>query len=179
MDGDSRGGDDTLIAGGVIGGFGTSLLMGDAGMMRDNASGGDDTLSGGVDQNNTLTATPDRCTTRRAAAMTGWSAEPRDHMWGDAQFIDDVAASPAADTGLVATGADTFAFATGGGTDDIGDFRQRDGDRIDVSAYGFTSLVDMMITFDGANTKIAFDTNDSVTLTGFAGTLRPADFVFA
>ena len=66
-----------------------------------------------------------------------------------------------------------------GGADTIGDFRQSDGDRIDVSAYGFTSLVNMMVTFDGTNTKIAFDANDSVTLTGFTGTLRAQDFVFA
>ncbi len=51
--------------------------------------------------------------------------------------------------------------------------------RIDVSAYGFTSLTNMMVTFDGTSTKIAFDANDSVALTGFAGTLRAQDFVFA
>ena len=59
-------------------------------------------------------------------------------------------------------------------------FRQSDGDRIDVSAYGFTSL-DMMITFDGANTKIGFGANNSVTLVGFAdpSALRASDFMFA
>lgn len=61
----------------------------------------------------------------------------------------------------------------------VGDFRQSDGDRIDVSAYGFTGLVGMMVTFDGTNAKIAFDTDNSVTLTGFTGTLRNQDFVFA
>jgi hypothetical protein len=148
--------------------------------MDGDSRGGDDTLTGGVDQNNILTGDArSMYDTARGGDDTLISGTGTDHMWGDAQFIDDIAASPTADTGLVATGADTFVFATGNGTDDIGDFRQRDGDRIDVSAYGFTSLVDMMVTFDGANTKIAFDANDSVTLTGFAGTLRPADFVFA
>jgi len=102
-------------------------------------------------------------------------------MWGDAAFLNGVAASPTADTGTVTTGADTFAFAPGNGNDDINDFRQSDHDRIDVSAYGFSSLVDMMITFDGANTRIAFDAADSVTLVGFGGpsALRDSDFIFA
>ena len=42
-------------------------------------------------------------------------------------------ASPTADTGTVVTGADTFAFGPGSGTDDVGDFRQSDGDRIRTS----------------------------------------------
>jgi len=151
MDGGSRGGNDTLV-GADVSSF--SFLFGDANTMRDNARGGDDTLISG----------------------TG-----ADHMWGDAQFINGVAASPTAPTGTVVTGADTFVFAPGNGNDDIGDFRQSDGDRIDVSAYGFTSLVDMMITFDGANTKIAFDASNSVTLFGFTdpAALTASDFIFA
>ena len=62
------------------------------------------------------------------------------------------------------TGADTFVFAPGNGNDDIGDFRQSDGDKIDVSAYGFHNLAQMMITFTGTDTTIAFDANNSVTL---------------
>ena len=70
-------------------------------------------------------------------------------MWGDAQFINGVLASPTAPTGTVVTGADTFVFAPGNGNDDINDFRQSDGDKIDVSAYGFDSIDDMMITDTG------------------------------
>ena len=90
-----------------------------------------------------------------------------DHMWGDAQFINGVAASPTAPTGNVITGADSFVFAPGNGNDDINDFRQSDHDKIDVSAYGIHSLADMMITDMGADTKIAFDATNSVTLVGF------------
>ena len=95
-----------------------------------------------------------------------------DHMWGDAQFIVG---------NTVATGADTFAFAPGNGNDDINDFRQSDHDRIDVTAYGFTSLDDMMMTVDGANTRIDFDATNSVTLVGFAdpSALHASDFIFA
>jgi len=44
-------------------------------------------------------------------------------MWGDAQSINGVAASPTAPTGAVVTGADTFVFAPANGNDDINDFR--------------------------------------------------------
>jgi hypothetical protein len=64
-------------------------------------------------------------------------------MWGDAQSINGVAASPTAPTGAVVTGADTFVFAPGSGNDDINDFRQSDHDKIDVRAYGFHDIADM------------------------------------
>ena len=102
-------------------------------------------------------------------------------MWGDGQFINGVAASPTAPPGTVVTGADTFVFAPANGDDFIHAFRQSDHDMIDVSAYGFTSLVDMTITFDGANTKIDFDATNSVTLVGFVdpSALHASDFIFA
>ena len=136
----------------LIGGASASTLFGDAYQMYDNARGGNDTLISG----------------------TG-----TDHMWGDAQFINGVAASPAAPTGNVVTGTDTFVFAPGNGNDDIGDFRQSDHDRIDVSAYGFHNLAQMMITFTGTDTTIAFDATNSVTLLGFAGPLHESDFLLA
>jgi Ca2+-binding RTX toxin-like protein len=105
-----------------------------------------------------------------------------DHMWGDAQYINEIEVlSPATDTGLVQTGADTFVFGSGNGEDFVYDFRQGDHDRIDVSAYGLHSLADMTISAVGGDTKIAFDANDSVTLVGFGdpGTLHPWDFIFA
>ena len=92
-------------------------------------------------------------------------------MWGDAATVAAGAL----------TGADTFVFAPGGGRDDINDFRQGDGDRIDVHAYGFTQLEDMTITGDGHNTTISFDDASSVTLVGFGDpqALHMADFLFA
>jgi serralysin len=131
-----------------------NALFGDAAFMYDNARGGDDTLISG----------------------TG-----TDDMWGDARFINDVETSPSAATDAVVTGADTFVFAPGNGADFIHDLRQGDHDRIDVSAYGFSSLVDMMITFDGVNTRIDFDATNSVTLVGFAdpSALHASDFIFS
>jgi Ca2+-binding RTX toxin-like protein len=104
-----------------------------------------------------------------------------DNMWGDAQSIDGVAASPTAPAGSVVTGADTFVFAAGNGADVVYDFRQSDGDRIDVSAYGFDDLGDMTITGTGTDTVIAFDANDSVTLAGLIdpSVLQASDFLFA
>jgi serralysin len=150
--GNSRGGNDHLIGGD---GSSVNTLIGDAYFMSDNARGGNDTLVSG----------------------TG-----TDHMWGDAQSINGVAASPTAPTGTVITGADTFVFAPGNGNDDINDFRQSDHDKVDVRAYGFHDIADMTITADGGgNTKIAFDANDSVTLVGISDphTLHPSDFLLA
>src|SRR5262249_26227163 len=104
-----------------------------------------------------------------------------DHMWGDAQFINGVVASPTAPTGAVVTGADTFVFAPGNGNDDINDFRQSDGDKIDVSAYGIENLAQMTIAAVGGDTRIAFDASNSVTLIGFSdpSALQVSDFIFA
>jgi len=131
-----------------------NLLYGDALSLSGNARGGNDTLVSG----------------------TG-----TDHMWGDAQFINGVAASPTAPTGTVVTGADTFAFAPGNGADFVHDFRQSDHDKIDVSAYGFHSITDMVITGTGADTRIGFDATNSVTLVGISdpSVLHAPDFIFA
>ena len=69
-----------------------------------------------------------------------------------------------APTGNVITGADTFTFAPDSGNDDISDFRQNDHDKIDVSAYGFDSMAQMMIGGMGADTQIALDANNRVIL---------------
>src|SRR5215813_126389 len=104
-----------------------------------------------------------------------------DYMWGDAQFINGVLASPTTPTGNVITGADTFIFGPNNGTDFVGDFRQSDGDKIDVSAYGFASMAAMTFTALGGDTKVGFDANNSVTLMGISdpNTLHASDFIFA
>src|SRR5882672_7144743 len=138
----------------LIGGANSdNSLHGDAFFMFDNARGGNDTLISGPGT---------------------------DHMWGDAQVINGVAASPTAPVGSVVTGADTFVFAPANGNDDVNDFRQSDHDRIDVRAYGFHDIADMTITADGnGNTRIAFDANDSVTLVGIGDphSLHVSDFL--
>jgi hypothetical protein len=151
MTGNAQGGNDTLIAGDGTG----NQMRGDAVSMNEQAIGGNDTLISG----------------------TG-----TDYMWGDAQYINDIEVlSPTVDTGLVQTGADTFVFGPANGADFIYDLRNSDGDRIDVSAYGFHSIADMTITADAGNTKVAFDANDSVTLVGISdpSMLHASDFIFA
>lgn len=61
------------------------------------------------------------------------------------------------------------------------DFRSSDGDKIDVSAWGFHGLGDMTITAVESGTHIAFDQNDGVTLSGILdpATLHQSDFLFA
>jgi hypothetical protein len=183
MDGDSRGGDDTLIgAGVVIGGIfdPVNRLHGDATSMSGNARGGNDTLIAGDSSENYLFGDARfMFGGSRGGNDTLISGTGIDHMWGDAEFINGLVASPTADTGSVKTGADTFVFAPGNGNDDIGDFRQSDHDKIDVSAYGFHNLAQMMITFTGTDTTIAFDATNSVTLVGFASPLHESDFLLA
>jgi Ca2+-binding RTX toxin-like protein len=65
------------------------------------------------------------------------------------------------------TGGDLFIFAPGSGTDTIADFDFANGDRIDASAYGVISLADLSeFTFDGDDTIIGFDANNSVRVIG-------------
>jgi len=61
------------------------------------------------------------------------------------------------------------------------DFRQSDHDRIDVSAYGFHSLAEMSISSAGADTRIAFDATNNLSLVSLSdpGVLRGSDFIFA
>ena len=166
----ARGGNDTLIGGDGS----SSTLYGDAGGagvpptfargMVGDSRGGNDTLTGGNGGVNFLYGDAfSMSDNARGGNDTLISGTGTDHMWGDAEIINGLEASPTADSGTVKTGADTFAFAPGNGNDDIGDFRQSDHDRIDVSAYGFHNLAQMMITFTG-DTTIAFDANNSVTL---------------
>ena len=73
---------------------------------------------------------------------------------------------------------DAFVFALDSGNDNIKDFGQSDQHKIDISAWGFTSLADMTIIDRGDDTKIEFDATNSVALVGFDGTLQASDFVF-
>jgi Ca2+-binding RTX toxin-like protein len=148
--------------------------------MQFNSVGGNDTLTAGDSANNTLVGDASSMQDNTVAGNDRLiSGTGSDNMWGDAQTINGVAASPTAPTGFVTTGADTFVFKPNSGTDYINDFRQSDGDKIDVSAYGFDDITDMTITAIGGNTNIAFDGTDSVTLVGFSdpSLLHNNDFI--
>jgi hypothetical protein len=150
--------------------------------MHDNARGGNDTLSANPGSNNQLYGAAYAISdSSHGGDDTLISGLGTDDMWGDAQFINGVLASPTTPTGDVTTGADTFVFGPNNGTDFVGDFRQSDGDKIDVSAYGFTSMAAMTFTAAGGDTKIAFDASNSVTLVGISdpGILHASDFKFA
>jgi len=181
MDGDSRGGNDTLVVGFELD-F-VNQLYGDAGNMLDNARGGNDTLIGGASGVTTDMHGDSFLMSgnTRGGNDTLISGAGTDHMWGDAVSINDVVASPTAPTGSVLTGADTFVFAPGNGADFVYDFRQGDGDRMDVSAFGFNGLADMVIIDTGADTRIEFDASNTVTLVGLSDPsgLHASDFIFA
>ena len=100
-----------------------------------------------------------------------------DSLVGDALFMEDDA------TG----GADVFVFLPGATPTfhSIVDFRQEDGDRIDVSAYGFTDLADMTIAATAfGSTTIELDSGDAVStvflnLFDEPSLLTADDFIFA
>ena len=165
----AEGGDDMLTSNSG----GASALFGDAQAMSGSARGGNDTLIG-----SNLISFGDMYGDARALADNSVggndvliSGRGIDHMWGDAAVVAAAAV----------TGADTFVFAPGGGRDDINDFRQSDGDRIDVSAWGIEHFEDMAFTTNGTSTTISFDGSSSVTLVGIADpfTLHTSDFIFA
>jgi serralysin len=78
-------------------------------------------------------------------------------------------------------GMDTFVFAKGSQTDTILDF-QNGTDKIDLSAFGFTSFADLAhaITSKGAFTTINLGNGDKIELAGIrAHQLDATDFLFA
>jgi Ca2+-binding RTX toxin-like protein len=174
----ARGGNDHLTAGDST----FSSLHGDARIMVGDSRGGNDTLIGSAGQVSFLFGDAfDMRDNARGGDDALISGTGTDHMWGDGQVLNGVAASPTALTGSVVTGTDTFVFAPGNGDDFVYDLRQADHDRIDVSAWGFQSLADMTIVDTGADTRIEFDAANSVTLVGFGdpAVLQAADFIFA
>jgi hypothetical protein len=180
MDGNASGGGNTLTGGSGKNVFGGgNLLYGDAQTMRDNASGGGNTLTGG-NEGATMVGDAQSMFDNTVGGNNVLIGSPGALMWGAAQFIDGVAASPTAPTGNVVLGADTFVFGPHSGNDTVFDFRQSNGDKIDVSAFGFHSLADMTITGNGTDTTVAFDASDSVTLVGIAdpNSLQASAFIF-
>jgi hypothetical protein len=67
-------------------------------------------------------------------------------------------------------GDDLFQFKDGDGDDTITDFTAGVGsdDRLDISEFGFTDLADLLAATNdaGADTVITLDADDSVTLIG-------------
>lgn len=77
-------------------------------------------------------------------------------------------------------GADVFAFGPGSGHDVIAGFSQ--GDRIDLSGYGYTGFgqIQHLIADTGTATTILLSSHDSIRLRGVEpGELVAADFLFA
>jgi serralysin len=182
MEDQSRGGNDRIEGG--LGGF--NFLIGDSGRtggaegMTGYARGGNDILIAGD-------FSPD------APADSDFPQANQNVLIGDSKFMSDhtVAGKDRLVSGTavdqmfgdaieilgnnVTTAADIFVFKPGSNHDVIGDFRQSDGDRIDVSAYGFDSLSDLTIS----GNLVSFGGGNDVTLSNFAGTLTAADFIFA
>jgi hypothetical protein len=176
MDGQAQGGNDFLSGSTTAQGFQfettTNFLYGDAYTMAGKAKGEDDTLvsvaKSSVDRLDNLYGDAFEMTSdkNRGGNDTLIASNGNVNMWGDA-------ASPA--SGAMG-GADTFVFLpfepyapfdVGGPivVDSIKDFRHRDGDRIDVSNFGFSEINQLSIlpTGDG-NSRIDLPPDFSGTL---------------
>lgn len=176
MNDQSAGGDDELHGGNNNGiGSVTNVLTGDALIMRDSSKGGNDTLWGG--SNNGL-------------------GEVINHLFGDAREISDspqagddrlISGSNAIDhmygdfggASVTSGGADTFVFTDNFGNDFIHDFRQSDGDRIEIGVAGVDSFDDLYISDNGGYTKIAIEGHGTITLVGITGVDLLGDIIFS
>ncbi len=79
-------------------------------------------------------------------------------------------------------GADTFVFTLGGGNDVIFDFKQKQGDQLDVTGLGITSLEAFLLTAeeDGKDLIFTDALGGTTTLRKVdADDLTVGDFVFA
>ncbi len=110
-----------------------------------------------------------------------------DFLYGGAG--DDTITGGAGDDWIVggsgngANGDDLFVFEDGSGDDRIRDFTAGAGtdDRLDVSAFGFSDLADLLSASSeaGGSTTISLDADDSVHLFGVrAADLHEDDFIF-
>ncbi len=152
-----NGGDDTLF-----GDAGDDTLIGD-GFAMQWVQGGSATINGGDDR------------------LTGGAGN--DTLWGDGLAFRLVTL-PGYDVLTINGGADTFAFVEGDGMDRIMDFRQEDGDLIDLSSFEGMSFAGVGIAESASNpndTVITFISGDQITLVGFAdeSLLGASDFIFS
>ncbi|MEH2536613.1 MULTISPECIES: beta strand repeat-containing protein [unclassified Bradyrhizobium] len=171
-----QGGDDTITGNGntrivfsnATGGVTVDLATGN---VNGNASVGHDTITGGV--NGVFGS-------NFGDTLTGSSGN--DFLNGNGGN-DTINGGGGADNLFGGVGADTFVYATGGGSDFVGDFNRGQGDRIDLTGMaGIYSLADVQsrASQQGSNTLIDFGNGDTITLANIAvGSLVASDFVFA
>lgn len=166
-------GDDVAVgafgADTLNGGDGNDYLFGYTDVFIRGIVGDDDVLSGDDGNDLLVGDSPDLIEGAVGGADTLIGGTGDDTLFGDG--VLDATSSG---------GADVFVFAPGSGDDVIKDFRLLDGDVIDVSAYGFDDVSDMVISSDGTDTTIVLSENDSITLAGFADhtALANDDFAF-
>jgi Ca2+-binding RTX toxin-like protein len=206
MDGDTRGGDDTLQGSG-----GYETLIGDALILDDDARGGNDLLlgAGGDDVIRTgnagtsgLNATASGDGAMSDSARGGndevYGGTGDDYLLGDGDFGgtnlggagvragndrldggagDDTLVGDFRVPGEVAEyGRDTFVFAGAFGNDVVEDFHAGE-DRLLFDVPGVRRAADLQITVEEDRTVIAVADGGTVTLLGFTGPLG-GDFAF-
>lgn len=150
------GGDDTLY-----GGFGNDPLSGDdgddalfGGSDNDTIDGGsgNDTLDGGVRFDTLWGGSGDDVVFGGLGDDTIYGAEGADTLYGGTDtFVDTIEGGEGNDVLYGGGGSDRFIYRpgpAGTGTDEIRDFNQGT-DRIDVTAFGYSSITDIIAAGGG------------------------------
>ena len=172
------GGDDIAVGGPgndtISGGSDNDFLFGDTDLGIGNVDWDvDDVLNGDEGEDLIYGDAPNLFDNAIGGADTLTGGTGDDTLWGDGHLWD-----------AAVGGADVFVFEPGSGNDVVMDFRQGDGDVIDVSGYGFDDIGDVNITDLGESTLVEFGgpgAAASVELLNFADSsfLAVDDFVFA
>ncbi len=158
-------GDDT-----IFGGAGDDHLFGDTDLGLTNGGTGDnDVLYGDAGEDVLVGDAPYLIKGATGGEDTLNGGADDDILWGDGNLQSNASG-----------GADVFEFDLGSGQDVIMDFRQEDGDLIDLSDYGFVALGDVGVSDDGVDTTLDLGGGNTVLLVGFAEStdLSDADFIF-
>lgn len=140
INGNGLGGNDVLTA---VGSF--NSLYGDAVNLNDNSTGGDDELISSGDINTLYGDALSLNGNSAGGNDTLITSSGTDYLYGDAVYLA---------LGAVG-GADTFKFLQGTGDHYVMDFHAAEGDKIDLSAYGFTGMNDIAALIDGSKTLIS------------------------
>ncbi|SHK05824.1 type I secretion C-terminal target domain (VC_A0849 subclass) [Shimia gijangensis] len=143
---------------------GHDLLLGQNGDDTVLGGSGNDTISGGSENDVLFGGIGDDFIEGESGNDDMWGEDGADLILGGLGD-DTLSGGLGNDTLEGGSEADTFLFAPGDGNDLVNDFSYSDGDRIDVSAYGFTSTAEFAsISFDGTNTVIDLNGVDTITL---------------
>lgn len=151
------------------GGDGADIIWGDTRFLIKGSTGGDDLITGGSGDD-LIRGDAEELQNYFGGNDTIDGGEGNDTIYGDGLLFGDAMG-----------GADVFVFGSNSGSDVIMDFRQDDGDKIDVSLLGIGSLAGLSLSSADGDTTIDLVGGNQIVLAGFGdhSMLTTDDFIFA